>query len=100
MTRDWVHGVGHSPVCQILLQIVTRTLLTPADFPFFSDDLLSLWLQFVQYDLQHDLAWAAHRADRSVDLALLKVVFLGKSGDQGLGPQDWPFSCLPDRVAA
>ena len=52
MTKDWVHGVGHSPVCQILLQIVVRevitssppawissagTLSTPADFPFFSD---------------------------------------------------------------
>ena len=22
MTKDWVHGDGHSPVCQILLQIV------------------------------------------------------------------------------
>ena len=22
MTKDWVHGVGHSPVCQNLLQIV------------------------------------------------------------------------------
>ena len=45
---DWSHGVGHSPVCQILLQIVMRAvitscppswascagmLLTPADFP-------------------------------------------------------------------
>ena len=52
MTKDWVHGVGRSPVCQILLQIVVRevitssppawtssagTLSTPADFPFFSD---------------------------------------------------------------
>ena len=52
MTKDWVHGVGHSPVCQILLQIVVRAmitssppawtisagmLLTPADFPFFND---------------------------------------------------------------
>ena len=52
MTKDWVHGVGHSPVCQILLQIVVRAaitssppartssagmLSTPADFPFFSD---------------------------------------------------------------
>ena len=52
MTKDWVHRVGHSPVCQILLQIVVRvvitsspptstssagTLSTPADFPFFSD---------------------------------------------------------------
>ena len=24
MRRDWVHGVGHSPVYQILLQIVVR----------------------------------------------------------------------------
>ena len=47
-----VHGVGHSPVCQILLQIVVRAVITssppawtssagmlwtPADFPFFSD---------------------------------------------------------------
>ena len=52
MTKDWVHGVGHSPVCQILLQIIMRTVIassppawtryagvisTPADFPFFSD---------------------------------------------------------------
>ena len=52
MTEDWVHGVGHSPVCQILLQIVVRAvitsspsdwtssagmLLTPADFAFFND---------------------------------------------------------------
>ena len=52
MTKDWLHGVGHSPVCQILLQIVVRavitsslpawtssarTLSTPADFPFFND---------------------------------------------------------------
>ena len=52
MTKDWVHGVGHSPVCQILLQIVVREaitpsppswtssagmLSTPADFPFFND---------------------------------------------------------------
>ena len=51
-TKDWVQGVGHSPVCQILLQIVVRTvitfsppawtssagmLLTPADFPFFNN---------------------------------------------------------------
>ena len=51
MTEDWVHGVGHSPVCQILLQIVMRAVITssphawtssavvlstPADFPFFN----------------------------------------------------------------
>ena len=52
MTKDWVHGVGHSPVCQILLQIVVRAVITPsppawtssaamlstpAYFPFFND---------------------------------------------------------------
>ena len=61
MTKDWVHGVGHSPVCQILLQIVVTAvitysqptwtssagmLLTPANFPFLNDCLVastSLW---------------------------------------------------------
>ena len=50
MTKDWVHGVGHSSACQILLQIVVRAVITstppastssawmlstPADFPSF-----------------------------------------------------------------
>ena len=52
MTKDCVHAVGHSPVCQILLQIVVRAVITsstpawtssawmlstPVDFPFFND---------------------------------------------------------------
>ena len=52
MTRDWVHNIGHSPVCQILLQIVMKAVITsspsawtssagmlstPPDFPFFVD---------------------------------------------------------------
>ena len=48
---------------------------------FFSDDLLRLWLQSVQYDLQHDFAWVTYEADRSVVLALLQVAFLGKCDD-------------------
>ena len=48
---------------------------------FFSNDLLRLWLQFVQYDLQHDFAWVTDEADRLVILALLQVVFLGKCDD-------------------
>ena len=28
MTIDWFHGVGQSPVCQILLQIAGRMLVT------------------------------------------------------------------------
>ena len=77
MTKDWVHWVGHSPVCQILLQIVVRVVITsspfawtrsagmlstPADFPFFSACtaastslrrmgwfILCFWLGTIQY---------------------------------------------------
>ena len=54
---------------------------------FFSVDLLRLRLQSVRYDLQHDFAWMADEADRSVVLALLLVAFLGKCDDQRVGPQ-------------
>ena len=75
MIKDWIHGVGHSPLCQILLQIVVRAVITssppawtssagmlstPADFPFFNDctatstslrrmwwsSSLSVWVEF------------------------------------------------------
>ena len=55
---------------------------------FFSNDLFSLRLQSVQYDLQHYFAWVANNVDRLVVLALLQVAFFGKCDDQGLGPQD------------
>ena len=45
---------------------------------FFGDDLLRLWLQSVQYDLQHAFTWVTDEADCSVVLALLQVAFLGK----------------------
>ena len=48
---------------------------------FFSDDLLRLWLQSVQYDLQHEFAWVADEFGRSVVLSLLQVAFLGKFDD-------------------
>ena len=54
-------------------------MLLPACL-FFSDDLLRLWLQSVQYDLQHDFAWVPDEADRSVVLAL-QVAFLGMFDD-------------------
>ena len=66
---------------------------------FFSNDLLRLRLQSVQYDLQRDFAWVVDEADRSVVLILLQVVFPWKCGDQGLDPRGWPCSCLPDLVA-
>ena len=53
---------------------------------FFSDDLLRLWLQSVQYDHQHDFAWVDGEADRSVVLVLLQVANLGKCDNQELGP--------------
>ena len=45
-----------------------------------------MWLQSVQYDLQHDFAWVTDEAYCSVVLALLQVAFLGKRDDEGLGP--------------
>ena len=48
---------------------------------FFNDDLFRLWLQSVQYYLQHDFAWVTDEADGSVVLALLQVAFLGKCDD-------------------
>ena len=48
---------------------------------FIGDDLLRLWLQSVQYDLQHDFGWVADEADHSIVLVLLQVAFLGKCDD-------------------
>ena len=47
---------------------------------FFSDDLLRLRLQSVQYDHQYDFAWVADEADLSIVLALLQIAFLGLLG--------------------
>ena len=48
---------------------------------FFSDDLLRLWLQSVQYDLRHDFASVTDEAYCLVVLALLQVAVLGKRDD-------------------
>ena len=40
----------------------------------------------------------ADEADRSAVLTVLQVAFLEKCDDQGLGPQSWPLSWLPDLV--
>ena len=47
---------------------------------FFGDDL-RLWLQSVQYDLQHDFASVTDEADCFIVLALQQVTFLGKCDD-------------------
>ena len=40
-----------------------------------------MWLESVQFDLQHDFVWMAGEADRSVVLALLQVAVFGKFDD-------------------
>ena len=62
-------------ICSVVLLPTLEACL------FFGDDLLCLWLQSVQYDLQHDFAWVTDEADCSVVLALLQVAFLGKCDD-------------------
>ena len=42
----------------------------------FCNDLFCLWLESVEDDLQHDLTGMADRADGSVVMAQLQVVFL------------------------
>ena len=59
-------------ICSVVLSCSEASL-------FFGDDLLRLWLQSVQYDLQHDFAWVTDEAYCSVVLALLLVAFLGKA---------------------
>ena len=56
-------------------------VLHPEACLFLSDDLLRLWLQSVQYDLQHNFALVTDEADCSVVLELLQVAFLGKCDD-------------------
>ena len=63
MTKDWVHGIGYSPVCQIFLQSVVRAVITssppawtssvgmlstPAD-KFCWDVVNSSWPPFLQW---------------------------------------------------
>ena len=48
---------------------------------YFSDDLLHLRFQSVQYDLQDEFAWVTDEVDRSVVLALLQVAFPRKCDD-------------------
>ena len=47
MTKDWAHEVGHSPVCQILSQIVVRAVITssPSAPPDMRDDSAEILFQ-------------------------------------------------------
>ena len=53
MTKDWVQGVGHSPVCQILLQIVVRAagadvVLNQSCMPNSVEGLLEVYEDMVE----------------------------------------------------
>ena len=49
---------------------------------FFCNNFLHLWLQSVQYDLQHDFALVVYWANGAVVLALLYVAVHGEGNDQ------------------
>ena len=70
--RYFSHRMSRLKICSVVL----LPALKPA-----CDDLLRLWLQSVEYDLQHDFAWGTGEAYCSVVLALLLVAFLRKCDD-------------------
>ena len=46
---------------------------------FFGDDLLRLWLQSIQYDLQHDFAWVT-----DIIIIIIQNLMLDASTKQGV----------------
>ena len=49
-----------------------------------------MWLQSVQYDLQHDFAWVTDEADRSVVLSLLQVALGSGMAKDWVGGNGFP----------
>ena len=79
--------------------MICFVVLLPALKPACSSAMIFSACGFNPFSMIFSMTWVADEADRSVVLALLQVAFLGKCGDQGLGPRGWPFCCLPDLVA-
>ena len=65
-----LHGCPKA-VCQTLSKACLKSIKNMVE-------VLLVWLQSVQYDLQHDFPWVTDEADHSVVLALLQVAFFGK----------------------
>ena len=86
MTNDWVHGFGHSPVCQILLLIVVRAVITSSSPAWTSSaGMLSLQPTFLSLMivLQPPLlceGWGGHPVCLSGDSSVLMDLH-------------WPCSC-------
>ena len=86
MTEDWVHGVGHSPVCQTLLQIVVSLVITSSPPAWISSaGMLSTPADFVSsmIILQPPLlceGWGGHSLCLSGDSSVLMDLH-------------WPYGC-------
>ena len=86
MTKDCVHGVGHSPVCQILLQIVVRAVITSSPPAWTSSagccrlQLTSLSSMIVLQPKLLCKGWGGHPLCLSGDSSLLMDLH-------------WPCSC-------
>ena len=87
MTKDWVHGIGHSSVCQILLQIVVRAMITSSP-PAWTVPLGCCRLQLTSLSsmivLQPPLiceGWGGHPLCLSGDSSVLMDLH-------------WPCSCI------
>ena len=71
-------------ICRLKIYSV---VLFPALKPACSSAMIfsACGLKSIQFDLQHDFAWVADEANRSIVLALLQVAFLEKYNDHGVG---------------
>ena len=104
---DCVHGVGHSPFCQILLQIAVRisvivsppcfissagTLSTPAALSFFSDWMILL-LQLVEKVHVCVMAWSypVILSTSCIVIALSAIVVRGSYAAGDWRPLCWLF---------
>ena len=50
MTKDWVHGIGHSPVCQIVLQILKKKQVTAGEVDKLGKELGNCTHQWMTND--------------------------------------------------
>ena len=89
MTKDWFHGVGHSPVCQILLQIVMRAVITLRKENWL---LLHNHTFLVDWAQQPWLAASLGEGQLLFETHECQVCWTGLTSDQGSGPVLWTYT--------
>ena len=89
MTKDWVHGVGHSPVCQILLQIVMRAVITLRKENWL---LLHNHTFLVDWAQQPWLAASLGEGQLLFETHECQVCWTGWTSDQGSGQVLWVYT--------